>query len=149
MQIDEVSSCHLDMRFVREVDIFFLEIDSELLFDPSAHIVLIEPAEYLGSFSFEGELERLPIELFLDVESFHEAQTSLIGSTFFLCFELLHAVWSDLFGELLRDEKIPSLSARDIDDFSTSPDIRDIDEEFYSDFCRRHIFVWLLYYSNI
>lgn len=139
MQIDEVSSCHLDVGLIREMDILFFEIDSEFLLDPSAHIVLIESAKDLGSFALEGELERLTIELFLDVEGFHEAQTSLISSTFFLCFELFHTVWSDLFGELLRDEKIPSLSARDIDDLSTSSDIRDIDEEFYSDLISCHI----------
>ncbi len=73
MQIDEVSSCHLDVGLIWEVDIFFLEIDPELLLDPSTHIVFIESTEDLGSFALEGELERLPIELFLDVEGFHEA----------------------------------------------------------------------------
>ncbi len=73
MEVDEVSSCHLDVGLVRKVDIFFLEIDPELLFDPSTDIVLIESAKDLGSFALEGELERLPIELFLDVEGFHEA----------------------------------------------------------------------------
>lgn len=127
------------MRAVREFYIFFLEIDAIFCLQTSSDLVFIESTEDLISLAFEGEFECLTFELFLDIECLEESHACLIGGSFFLCIDLLHTFWSDLFRESFRDEVVASLRRRDFDHLSMSTEIRDIDEELDGEFCWRHI----------
>ena len=72
------SSC-FDMGLIREFDIFFLEIDSVFRLQSGRDIMFIEPSEDFIALSLEGELDRLSIELLLDIECLEESHASLIG----------------------------------------------------------------------
>lgn len=134
MEIDEMRTGSFDMCFIREFDILFLEIDPIFLIDTISDLMLVEPTEDLGSFSFQGEFERLTIEFFLYVECLCETQSRLIGRSFFLNDDLLHSICCDLTSEFLRDEEVASLRTRDFDDLTSAPDIRDINEQFDREF---------------
>ena len=72
------SSC-FDMDLIREFDIFFLEIDSVFRLQSCRNIMFIESSEDFIALSLEGELDRLPVELFLYIEGLEESHASLIG----------------------------------------------------------------------
>lgn len=65
MEIDDMTTSGFDMDTIGELDIFFFESYSQSVIYTIPDSMLIESAEYFFSFSFECELELLPIEFFL------------------------------------------------------------------------------------
>lgn len=138
MKIDEMCTCCFDMSLIWELYILFLESNSEFFIDLCSDSMLIEATEYFSILSLEDEWDTFSIELFLNLKSLHETHMRLILSSFFIGFDLFHAIFCDLSCESFWYEKIPSLRRGDFDDRSFTSDICDRLEEFYGEFVCRH-----------
>lgn len=53
MEVDHMRSSSFDMRFIWELDIFFLEIDTKFLLDTSSNLMFTESSEDFVSFALE------------------------------------------------------------------------------------------------
>lgn len=131
------SGC-FDVSLIWKLDILFLESNSEFFIDLGSDSMFIETTEYFPILSLEYKWDTLTIEFFLDLKSLHETHMRLILSSFFIGFDLFHAIFCDLSCESFWYEKIPSLWRWDFDDRPLATDIRDRLEEFYSEFVCRH-----------
>jgi hypothetical protein len=109
MEIDEVSTGRLDVYSIRELDILFLESDIELVGYLGSDGVLIESSEDFFSFSLQGELEFLSVELLLYLECLLEALSRLILEFLFVSFYFHETIWSDLSGNPSWYERVASL----------------------------------------
>ena len=138
MEIDEVSPSRFDVDAIRELDIFFLESDIELIGDLGSYTMLIESSEDFFSLSFQGELDFLSVELLLYLKCLLETLSRLILEFLFISFYLHETIWGDLSGNPSWDQRVASLWGRYIYDRPLAADMRDILQELYGDLVYWH-----------
>ena len=126
MEIDEVTTSGLDMDSVWELDILFFESDIVFIIHSSSDGMLIETSEDFFSFSLEGEVDLLSIELFLYFECLLQSLSRLVLGFFLIVFDLRQTIWSDLSGESTGDERVAGLRRGDLYDSSFATYVGDI-----------------------
>ena len=129
----------LDVCFVWEFDILFLEVDTEFFIHLGTYCMFIKSTEYLPIFPLEGECYTLSVEIFLYLKCLFETYACLILGSFFICFHFFEAFCGDFFCHSFWDEEIACLCCRHLDDLSFASHVSDILEEFYVDLAGCHI----------
>lgn len=139
VEIDKMFSRSFYMRFIWEFDVSFFKRDSIFLSHAWDDFMLRESSKYFCSFSFERKFESLSIEHFLYFKRFFEFHTSHFFCSFFILFDFFQSFCIYLACESFWDKRIASLTRRDLDNFSSSPDMSDILEKFDGELWGSHM----------